>query len=182
MNQTIVRPALLALVKQLSGLDCVWRDQPQHYVPPKGYGEAVARVKCMLSLGPSSGKGRDELRTAYDADQPNGQEMQDTSVGVRLFTLKIVVESFDQNDGLTAEQHLERIRDRMRWRSSTDALDDVNVAFVTTGEIQDLTTTRDNRKVSIAALDIRLSGMSVDTDPARYGYIETVDINGPVEP
>lgn len=179
MNYGTVRPALLALVKQISGLECVWKDQPQGYVPPQGYGQATPRVICKLSLGPASGKGRDELRTEYDEEQPLGEELQDTAIGVRVFTLKILVESLDQADPDTAEQHLSRIRLRFRRRSSTEALNAVNVSFVSAGDVVDLSNVRDSRAVSIANLDVRLSGVGEDVDPARYGYIEKVETEGP---
>jgi hypothetical protein len=169
-----IRPGLLNIIKQISGIETVWKDQPQGYVPPTvSYGAPVTTLGtiCKLAIGPTSGRGlADELRTEIE-----GNELHDTVIGVRLFTLKILIECFDQKDGKTADHYLEQIRSRFAFRSTKKLLRAINVAYVSSGDIIDLSPIRDNRAVSIFNLDIRFSCLAIDEDPTAETYIETVE-------
>lgn len=180
IDYSSIRPALLSLIKQLSGVsDVSWRDQPQGYQgkPVASYGSTVG-TSIKLSIGPSSTKGRDEIRTSFDGSRPAGQELKDTASGVRLFTLKILIDTLEQKDGKTADYLCEQIGGRFRWSLARNALRAVNVGYVDTGVVQDLSSVRDTRAVSVAAIDIRLSTTSVDEEPEGYTYIETASATG----
>lgn len=178
IDYAAIRPGILSLVKSISGIDTVWKDQPQRYVRQSvtyGPPSASPGTICKLSIGPASVKGRDELRTEYDENQAQGQELQDTATGIRLLTLKITVETFDQTDGKTAEYYIEAIRTRFRFQSTLNTLTDLNCALISFADIVLLPETRDSRAVSIASLDVRLSCRATDIDPIRRGYIDTVE-------
>jgi hypothetical protein len=130
---------------------------------------------CKLSIGPAISKGWDEVRTNYDESRPLEEELEDRVQTVRVFNLKVLIEIQDQRDGQTADHYAEIIRAGMHFRSSRETLTDANCAFVSSTEIQDLSAVRDNRSVSRASIDLRMSVSGVAVDPERYGYIDTVD-------
>ena len=138
---------------------------------PNGSDKAI----CLLSISPASGQGFDDRRQEDDLEQPLNQELQDAIVGIRNVILSIRVESYDQSDDKTALHYLEKVRTRLRWRTTTAALNAVKVAFRGTKDLTDLSAVRDQRMASLANLDIKLGSLSIEKDPTRYGYIETVD-------
>lgn len=177
-----IRPVILALVKRLmgTGVSCVWRDQKSTYTPPG------TKTVCKLSLGPSGSKGWGESRIDYDPQAPAGQELTETVVQTRQFTLKILCECLDQTDEATAWNYLETLRTRFMWDSSLSALRSVNVALFGDSDLQDLSRVVDGRSLSAANLDIRLRTVAQEKDTQNpFTYIEKVnatgDLSGSVE-
>lgn len=174
MNWEQIRPAIKTLIGDLSGLTTLWEDEPRPYewTPPD------TPAFCTISVTSSVGQGSDENRIQQDLNQSIGQELQDVWIGNRDLTLTVKVESEIQTDNGNAYFYIERIRDRMWFRSSRAAMHAVNVAIRDLLPAVDLTTTRDNRKRSIAAFDILLTARNLTVDPVRYPYIATWDISG----
>lgn len=162
---TAIRPALLALVKQLAGLEGVWRDQPNPYTPPG------TKAILKLSLSPTQGKGQDARTFRF---QSSDSTLRETVSGYRIFTLRILCECLDQSDGATALNYLETLRTRLRWTTTSQALHAVRVAFIDSLPTVDLSRTIDNRVASIAALDVRLATMAQEENPNPVDWIETV--------
>lgn len=172
MDWVAIKPALKTLLGNLSGLVTVWKDEPRPMTP-----NGADKALCLLSLAPTSGQGFDERGRIYDATQPLNREMQEVLIGVRNVTLSVRVESFDQSHSKTALHYLEHVRARFRWKTTTAALKAINVAFRGTHEIIDLSGMKDQRIASMANLDIKLGMVSVEANPSRGGYIETVDLD-----
>lgn len=172
MDWPVIRPVLKTLIQNLSGLPesfTVWEDEP------RPFGDILA----LLSTVSIAGKGQgDECRTAYDGTKPQGQELSDTWAGVRSFTLSIKVESDTQTDLTFAYFTLERVRDRLCFKSTTATLNSVLLAFIKAEPTLDLSEVRDDRRWSIATLDITLAARTITQDPIPYGYITTAPLTG----
>jgi hypothetical protein len=173
MNLDTIKPALITLFGTLSELTTVWEDEPRPY---------SLGALTLLSYTAISSLGHDEVHRKQDLDQPQGQELADQHRGIRLATLTIKVESMIQTDTGSAYWYLERIRERLPFRGTLEALRAVNCALVRAGTTVDLTAALDDRQRSIAALDVTLSVRTDVDDPTRYGYIATVGKQDPSDP
>src|SRR6185436_18349434 len=135
---------------------------------------------CTLSRGKARGS-VDEVRTTYDPDQEQGEEMLDTVVAWREMVLSVQVQSLDTTDTKDAIGYLETLRARLRMRSYIDALAAVNVSYVGTLAIVPNSAPIDEHIASMATLDVRLTMTINEVDEAgRYGWIETVDMQGTI--
>jgi hypothetical protein len=152
-------------------MQVVWADQPQPYIDPSIRAILRLSIKSVVSVG------EDELDQEYDAAQPLNEELADNVIGYRNFTLSIRAESFEQEDGLTASQYVERVRDRMARRGAYAALNAVDCAFWDVASTTDLPTQSDSRAASVTVLDLNMRGRVSEIDPARYGYIDSVEIS-----
>jgi len=140
----------------------------------------VNQAIMILKIIAVVGHGGDEWQTNQDLTQPQGQELQDVYSGNRSFTLSCRVESEIQTDTGFSYEYLERVRNALNFRFNIDALHALNLAWVDALPTQDLSQTIDDRRHSIANLDILMSRRQVYTDPHRYGYIATVDLKGTI--
>lgn len=165
--------ALVTLVQALTGLDTVWIDQPRPEV------NDVTRGIALLSFTAVQAVGRDEVRSAFDVGT---QDFGDTAVGQRILPLRIRVESYDQNDTSTAWNYLERLRTRLRWQSSIDALQTVKCGVAVTGPTMALQVMADDRAVSAAALDVSLNCELSEADPTRYPYVAEIQGTSQLHP
>ena len=165
MSLADICPALVTLAAALTGLDAVWENQPRPEI------NDTTRGIVLLSFGQTTSVGRDEVRSAYDSGT---DDYGDTAVGQRMLPWRIKVESLEQDDNLTAWAYLEQLRLRLRWQSSIDALNAVNVSLATTGQVQDLQVPVDQRVASIAALDVMLNASFSEADPTRYPYVAEI--------
>ena len=174
MNFGSIKPAILAVVASGCGCPAEWRDQKASYV-------GSDRVVAWCSLGRTKMRGSvDEVRTEYDGDQPQGEEMRDTVVAWREMVLSVQVQSLDTTDAKDAIGYLETLRTRLRMRSYIDALAAVNVSYVGTLATVPNPTPIDEHIASMATLDVRLSLTIAEADANRFGYIKTVDMQGSV--
>jgi hypothetical protein len=156
---------LLALAAALTGLDAVWENQPRPET------NDVTRGIVLLSFTATASVGRDEVRTTFDVGT---QDFGDVAVGQRALPWRIIAESLEQKNVNTAWAILEKMRLRLRWQSSIDALNAVNVSIATTGQVQDLQVPVDDRIISKAALDVSLNASFSEADPTRYPYIAEI--------
>lgn len=173
MNLDAIKPALKTLIGNLSGLTTVWEDEPRPFNP----GALV-----LLSFTAISTIGQDEMVRNQDLNQSPGEELEDEHRGNRAATLTVKVESQVQTDTGSAYWHLERVRERLPFRSTLAALRAVNCSLTDSGTTVDLTGSQDDRERSIAALDVFLAVRTSLADPERYGYIATVGKTGPGDP
>lgn len=167
MNLSAIQPVLKAQVAAWTGIPAHWEDEPR---PFGGPGIALLSIPAIVGLG------RDEAIQSQDLGQDLGQELQSEYRGVRLVTLTIKVEALDWTAGKTAQAYLEAARTRAFWASSRDALAAVNVAPVRAMSPVDLSEARDGHRVNVASLDLVLAVRTSEVDPARYGYVATVDL------
>lgn len=173
MNTQLIQDTIRDVVADCVGLPTQWEDQPRDYVAPD-----VAAV-CLLKMPTIVPIGRDEQRLIQDNPYPAKPEPPFTNLhsGYRVCTLTIKVESYDQTTGRTAVAWLEQCRTRLGWRSSGDRLNVVGVAVNRSQSPVDLPTTRDNRAISVAVLDLILGVLFSDADPEKIHSIETVDLD-----
>jgi hypothetical protein len=164
------RETIRQLIQRLAELPTVWEDQPRPFVDP-----GLRAIVLLTTFGMMT-KGKDEKIPVVDLNQPAGQELQENVRGVRLFTIQIKVESYEQTDDRNAGVYASRVRDRLSRSSSKAALRSVQTSFVRVGEVRDLSDLRDERRTSVAVLDLRLSLQSQELDPFRFSSIETVEI------
>lgn len=160
-----VRAGLAAIAASLTGLDAVWENEPRPAT------NDVTRAIVLLSFTATSAIGRDEVRSAFD---DGTQDFGDTAVGQRILPWRIVVESLEQDNGDTAWDYLEKLRLRLRWQSSIDALNSLSVTVNVTGQVQDLQVPVDDHIASKAALDVTLNATFTEADPVRYPYVAEI--------
>jgi acyl dehydratase len=99
--------------------------------------------------------------------------LYDTALGLRGITLRVKVEAYDQRPDGTARAFLERLRTRVRWKSSYYALAALGLGLEESLSLIDLSraTAMDSRVTSVAALDLRFNRPSTETDPTPYSRI-----------
>lgn len=176
MNLDTIEPMLTGLIGALSHpnpllrLYAFWEDQPREMVDPDTKGI------ILLQITSTTERGTDDRIQDQDLEQPNGEELADVYRGVRLMTLTIKVESYDQSSGFTARAYSERIRNALKWSSSRATLRGQNLSLAQIMNPVDLSLTRDDHQVSITAVDVILNVAVNHQDPERYGFIEHVRV------
>lgn len=173
MNFGSIKPVILSTVSLgCGGITAVWSNQKEPFLGPNR-----VYARCTLSRPKPRGS-VDEYRTDYDADQAQGEEMQDTVIAWREMVLSVQVISLDSTDAKDALGYLETLRARLRMRSYIDALAAVNVSFCGTLAIVNNDAPVDEHIASMATLDVRLTCTINEADPTRYGYIDEVTFEG----
>lgn len=166
-----IRPALLSLFGDLSGLQTVWVDKHRPYIDSKGQAIVLLRVRTTDEIGVDDRRYTDLSLVAPAAT------LEETTNGHRRVGLDIRVESFRHDDDRFAFNAAGDIRTKLGFRSSRARLRAVNVALVRAGQAIDLSgIVQDDRITSIATLDLTLNvGVSM-ADEANHVYnIETVE-------
>lgn len=172
MDLVAIQPALKALIANLTGLDAYFDDEPRDALVNPDNG-AIA----LLTLGTPVSIGWDERAQVLVQDPDPGGDIKDEWRGNRKVTLTIKIESYDQTPGRTALWYLEQVRNRLPFQSTRAALEAVRLALVSSGNSVNLPTARDDRQVSIAAMDLVLANRTITLDPVAYPYLEKL---GPV--
>lgn len=178
MNVKLIQDTIRDVVADCIGVHTQWEDQPRDFVDPDVGAVCLLRMPTIVPIG------RDEQRLILEDPYPAKPTAPYTNLhsGYRVVTLTIKVESFDQTTGKTAVAWLEGCRTKMGWRSSGDRLNVVGVAVVRSSSPQDVTTTYDDRRTSVAVLDLILGVLFSDADPEKIQSIETADISGSFTP
>jgi hypothetical protein len=169
-----IRPVLLGLVASCVGVRAVWDDVRRPFVPP------VDGVIALCRLNVSAAIGVDERRMTYDPDAAPDQCLSDTINGTRRATLTVQVMSFDQDDVKQALGYLETLRTRFASQRVRDALNAVNCALWSTGQVVPLNAPVDDHIASIGALDIFLGLMINESDLAFSGTADDPGAESPV--
>lgn len=144
-----------------------WADRPRDLIHPDVGFALVLRVTSVTPIH------EDEDR--YDED---GTE---TQCGQRRIILNVQVESSENLSTESALNTLERIRTRIRRRSSLAKLAAVDVALIEVGATQNVSARYDGRIWSIGSLDITLCAAVNDTDPVPAGFIQRVVVTTDVQ-
>lgn len=177
MHWGTIKPAIKTLIGNLSGLTTVWQDEPR----PFAFTPPSTPAICIISLGAVRELGTGTVIREQDLNQATGQEMADEHRSDKVVTLTVKVESEIQTDTGDALEYVERVRQRIKFRGSLEALRDVNLAINQIGQTVDLGESRDSRRRAIAALDVILNVKTTIQDPNRYPYIGSVDVAGTVD-
>lgn len=146
MKWSTIRPKLLEVFSELSGIHTYWRDRERAFVAPEE--EAV----CLLHIVSSGfGPGDDDYRYQFNAAT---QKLDVTQAGIRLFTLSVQVKAYNHWDNKFALEYLEEIRDAL-WRDGIrEGLKALNLAIRYAQVTADLSVEEDDRMVSVATMDV----------------------------
>jgi hypothetical protein len=144
----ILRPGILALVAELTGLQSVWQDKRRPYVDPKWQAVALCRVAGVEARGTD-----DSVMVDLGLPIPQLTAVEQLR-GIRHVRLSVRVESFRHDDDRFAFQAAEALRSRLRWASSLAFLHTLGAALVTVAATVDLTgILTDDRVTSVAILE-----------------------------
>lgn len=181
MNWDSIRPAIKTLFGQMGSdpsavdtppMQVVWEDEPRPFTDP------TRQAIMILNIFAVVGHGGDEQTIQQDLTRLQGTELQDLYAGIRSFTLSCRVESEIQTDTGFSYEYLERVRNALNYRFNIDTLHALNLAWIDALPTRDLSMTIDDRRHSIANLDIMFARRVVYQDPHRYGYIATAPLTG----
>jgi len=172
-----IRPALVDLFCDLSGLKTYWRDQSRPLADPK------AQAVCLLHVRQTQSHGIDDVRSSYDAaGDPTGTGITFSIAGLRKVILDVRVESYRQDDDRFAYNGMSRIRTGLSFPSAKAALRAVGLSVKWAGEAIDFPVSSlterldfDDRITSVAQLDLELNAISCVDDPIKTTWIETVE-------
>ena len=179
-NEDAFADGLVALFKSIAGgVEVIWKDDAQ----PAFLGTDIARV--LLNVVNDQGWGIDERRLTFDED---GVVTVDTdpatlldgaiiaeNAGLRMMTLSVEVEAWDQRPVYRARQLLEAIRLRLRRESSLSQLRAVDASLVDIGPTVIVPWLSDGRMYSKAVCEIRMHRAISEYEPPA-NYIETVEV------
>lgn len=173
-----IETGLSELFARLMEVPCDWRKKPR--------GMHV-RACAQLDDLTSNGVGVDDSvwRDVDVAGEPTTVDadvaaVRETVQGIRERTLQVTVWSPRQTLAESARFYLERLRTRLRWSSSLDALRAIGVGLVGVEAIQLLDHAQDGRDVSEAAMDLRITHAVAEADEP-VPFIERGHVTGSVE-
>lgn len=182
MRWSVIRPKLLEMFSELSGIHTYWRDRERAFVAPEE--ESV----CLLHVVSSgSGPGDDDFRMEYNATT---SKLDVTQAGIRLFTLSVMVKAYNQWDTRFCLEYLEEIRDALNRPAILERFRAVNMAIRDAQVTADFSAEEDDRQVSVATMDVFFAfGNNRTSDEGAAGldaldWIETVEgatPGGPVD-
>lgn len=157
-----IQTELPALFEALMGISCNWRDQAVPFVDgPQAFLDVLAPAAV----------GVDDLRwseVGVDAEDPTLPDtIQATMVGNREMTIQVTVWNDRQPLDVSARYYLERLRTRLRFPSTLEAMRALGLAQVRTEAMIDLDPTEDGRVMSQTSMDLRLAYVVAETDDAQ---------------
>lgn len=158
MSTALPKEALRTLVSSLTGVPAnlvVWAGEPRKFSGPQG---GVVYGILTLNMVTSKAVGDDDIRGTWDGANIVYEQRADREV-----TISARYEAQGTEEGFDA---LERLRTRLKWESSLDALRAVNLSLIETIGIQTYNQRKDNRDIATAQLDLRLNFTGTDTPPA----------------
>lgn len=118
--------------------------------------------------------GVDERRHTQSA---NGNELVEEAIGQRVMVLQVAVWTESQSLGKSPARFIERLRTRMRWTSTTQALKRCALAFERAEQPVTFPETRDGRTLSRSSIDLRLAYAWVEADTENIGsWIEQAEV------
>jgi hypothetical protein len=167
-----IRPALLDLFNDLSGLQTVWQDKRRPFIDTSEQAITLLRVRSVEGIGVDDQRYVDQGTLA-----PPTPELEEQAAGHRRVSLDVRVESFRHDDDRFAMNAVEDIRTKVRFGSSLARLRALNIALVRVSQAIDLpNVVADDRVTSVATLDLILNvGVCVADGDNHVQTIETVD-------
>lgn len=161
MDWTQLDTALPALVSTLIELPCdfVGKARPMHQ-----------QARAQLGIIATSAIGVDEqsldLSGEDTLEAPTAQRIAETVHGLREMTVQVDVWSNEQSIDKSSRRYLERLRTRLRWTSSIEALKALGLALVEIEDIAQPDVEENGRRYSFATMDVRLAYGESETDAA----------------
>jgi len=108
--------------------------------------------------------GVDELRRTVTA---GGAELTEESIGQRTLVLQVQVWADTQSLDTAPMSYIERLRTRLRWTTTQQALQRCCLSFDRAEQPVTFTQRQDCRQLSTASIDLRLSYAWVEADTAH---------------
>jgi hypothetical protein len=165
INWEAVEAALFTWVQTASGLNAnnvIWSDQD--FEPPDD-------DYVTLRLGDLVRVGQDGLTHIFDAGQPNGEEIEFRTKGVREFVVSVNAFTNQTGGGTGARALLDKIQAALALPSKRDALNAAGVGVLDEGRVQNLSQLGAADFVGRATLEVRM--MITQTASEKTGYIAT---------
>jgi hypothetical protein len=153
----------------VAGLNCGWAKDPNFHVNSD---DAAA---VWLSLRSIKGNGIDDTVQSFNnTGNPATSSISETQTGQRDAVLSIRVEMYDLS--AEAAEILDKLRTRFGSFDGSASLNAIGLAWQGCEGSVDLPTEYDNRVVSVASMDVRLSALAsyVWTSPVGTGWVDTV--------
>ncbi len=180
---TTLYPALLRLFGRLASNDdqsfeAEDRDRPRKIMSDAHRFTLTVRLLSVIGLG------EDEERfdlipgNATGADRKYAGQLRPNITGQRKLVLQLECDSIENTDSGWAWTMIERVRTRMRRRTSIEALDAVEAALIRVGQGVQANFRHEGRMHSRVLLDIELGCVVNDQDPIPTGWIERVEVTG----
>lgn len=156
------------LIGRLLELPCDWRKRPR---------TMKVGASAQLDIIAEGAIGVDDRKWV---DQSSG-DVSARVTGQRVMTLQVTVWAAVQPLARSARRYLERLRLRLRFPSTLDALAALELALVDTEALVQLDPAEDGRTVSQASLDVRLA-YALDDDDEPIPTIERAEVAGRIPP
>ncbi len=158
---------LRALIQTLSGIETITDPaQPRSFVSP------TTNAQIFLDIHSTSQLGWDDFVRTFNVGTDKNDVMQHV---IRPFVATIKCESFDSK--VHAHDILETLRGRLGRPSSLKILRDGGLTINSSAATVDLPTTYDDRVISVAVLDLQMTGFGKDPDTTDDGnWIKTVEL------
>lgn len=158
------------LFGQLSGLPTHWRDQERPFLAAADVGQCLLKVISERPLGV------DETREALNLAELTSSppvEIEPSQVGLRIVTLQVQIETFDQDADRRARFFTGRITTRIRRPSSRAALQVLDTSIIDIQAAVFVERVVDERAYSMGTMAIRLHTI-VDERDKPFGRIDTI--------
>lgn len=171
MNLATIRTAIAAWVATATGIPAAsvfWNGRPRGWTGPQ---------YAVLRLSSTQEWGSDEVWWNYSIARPLGAELVPHQRGLRTLVCQVQIWSHNSTDALDALALCESVRDRIRLPATTDILSAAGLGFLRTEMLRDLSEIQDDREMSVAQIDVRLSA-TADTAGAAIGYVQQWDVTG----
>lgn len=165
------------LFEVLSGLPTYWRDQERPFLSPTDRGQCLLKVIAERPLGVD--ETREPVNLAELTSSPP-IEIEPSQVGLRIVTLQVQVETFDQDADRRARFFLGQITTRIRRASSRATLRTLDTSIITIEPAVLVERIVDERAYSLGTMSIRFHTI-VDERDQPFGRIDTVSGAGTVQ-
>jgi hypothetical protein len=177
IDWSTVGPGLITLFSKLAfdvkpvNFDARWQGRPQKYVGNSAKTDLLFRVRSIVGIG------EDETRLVET--NPDGTALgnvHEAQLGDRLVTLEVRVESYKNTDQLWAWSTIERIRARIRRRSSIADLLALNFSFVDVGPAIEVPTPRDDHEWSVVLAEFTFVTRFEDLQTTPAEWIQSMEV------
>lgn len=106
-----------------------------------------------------------------------GAELVEESLGHRVMILQVAVWGERQSLGSSPRALLERMRSRLRWTSTVEALRALQLGLELAEQPVEFTSPQDGRRLTVASIDLRLSFSWVEADTDNpLGWFDKAEI------
>ncbi len=146
MKWSVILPLVRSVVETSSGLVTTFRDGRMPFVDPEDGATCFLHV---ISSG--NDRGTHDFRKVFNEDTNKLDLIQ---AGIRLFTMSVMVESYDQDDNRIALEYLEDVRDALDRPQILSLFRTIGLTVRNIAPSIDLSKTEEDHMVSAASMDV----------------------------